>query len=161
MIKRTRISLVAAATFSVLAFFHSQVWAQDDDAAALLAIIDAVEKGWEQGDATPFRKHFLDFEGARYIESGGQDAGLTHLIEHHVVPESGSFENFDVTFSSIDTHVEADFAWAVADFEYKATRKRDQSKIHGRGYETFLFRRVDGNWMIIHTHSSARPVGEN
>ncbi len=117
-----------------------------------------MEKGWEQADEQPFRKHFLDFEGARYIESGGQDAGLTHLIEHHVVPESNSFDNFEVTFSNIDTHVEGDFAWAVADFEYKATVKRDQSEIHGRGYETFLFRRVDENWMIIHTHSSARPV---
>ena len=135
-----------------------QVQAQQDDSAALIAIIDAVEKGWEQGDGQPFRRYFLDFEGARYIESGGQDVGLTHLIEHHVVPESDSFDNFEVTFSNIDTHVEGDFAWAVADFEYKATVKRDQSEIHGRGYETFLFRRVDGNWMIVHTHSSSRPV---
>ena len=134
------------------------VQAQQDDSAALIVIIDAVEKGWEQGDGQPFRKHFLDFEGARYIESGGQDVSLTHLIEHHVVPESDSFDNFEVTFSNIDTHVEGDFAWAVADFEYKAKVKRDQSEIHGRGYETFLFRRVDGNWMIVHTHSSSRPV---
>lgn len=158
---RIRNLIVATTAIVVTSVLSPQIRAQDDDAAALVAIIDAVEKGWEQGDEEPFRKHFLDFEGARYIESGGQDAGLTHLIEHHVVPESGSFENFEVTFSNIDTHVEGDFAWAVADFEYKATRKRDRSKIHGRGYETFVFRRVDGNWMIIHTHSSARPVKEN
>ncbi len=155
---RTHITCCAVIILLSQSFFSHQVQAQQDDSAALIAIIDAVEKGWEQGDGQPFRKHFLDFEGARYIESGGQDASLTHLIEHHVVPESGSFDNFEVTFSNIDTHVEGDFAWAVADFEYKATVKRDQSEIHGRGYETFLFRRVDGNWMIVHTHSSARPV---
>lgn len=158
---RIRNLIVATTALVVTPVLSPQIRAQDDDAAALVAIIDAVEKGWEQGDEQPFRKHFLDFDGARYIESGGQDAGLTHLIEHHVVPESGSFDNFEVTFSNIDTHVEGDFAWAVADFEYKATRKRDQTKMHGRGYETFVFRRVDGNWMIIHTHSSARPVKEN
>ena len=80
------------------------------------------------------------------------------MIEHHVVPESNSFDNFEVTFSNIDTRVEGDFAWAVADFEYTAIVKSDRSAIHSRGYETFLFRRVDGVWMIIHTHSSARPV---
>ncbi len=155
---RTHITCCAVIILLSQSFFSQEVQAQQDDSAALIAIIDAVEKGWEQGDGQPFRKHFLDFEGARYIESGGQDASLTHLIEHHVVPESDSFDNFEVTFSNIDTHVEGDFAWAVADFEYKATVKRDQSEIHGRGYETFLFRRVDGNWMIVHTHSSSRPV---
>ncbi len=155
---QTHITCFAVVTLLSQAFLSQPVQAQEDDSAALIAIIDAVEKGWEQGDGQPFRKHFLDFEGARYIESGGQDAGLTHLIEHHVEPESGSFDGFDVIFSNIDTYVEGDFAWAVADFEYKATLKSDQSKIHGRGYETFLFRRVDGNWMIVHTHSSSRPV---
>jgi len=158
---RTHITYCAVITLLSQAFFSQQVQAQQDDSAALIAIIDAVEKGWEQGDGQPFHKHFLDFEGARYIESGGQDASLTHLIEHHVVPESDSFDNFEVTFSNIDTHVEGDFAWAVADFEYKATVKRDQRELHSRGYETFLFRRVDGKWMIIHTHSSARPVKGN
>ncbi len=155
---RTHITCFAVVTLLSQAFLSQPVQAQQDDSAALIAIIDAVEKGWEQGDGQPFRKHFLDFEGARYIESGGQDASLTHLIEHHVVPESDAFDGFDVMFSNIDTHVEGDFAWAVADFEYKATVKRDQRRLHSRGYETFLFRRVDGKWMIIHTHSSARPV---
>ena len=158
MNNRTYITYCAVILLLSQSFFSQQVQAQQDDSAALIAIIDAVEKGWEQADEQPFRKHFLDFEGARYIESGGQDASLTHLIEHHVVPESNSFDNFEVTFSNIDIHVEGDFAWAVADFEYKATVKSDQSELHSRGYETFLFRRVDGNWMIIHTQSSARPV---
>ncbi len=155
---RTHITCCAVIILLSQSFFSQEVQAQQDDSAALITIIDAVEKGWEQGDGQPFRKHFLDFEGARYIESGGQDASLTHLIEHHVEPESDSFDNFEVPFSNIDTHVEGNFAWAVADFEYKATVKRDQSEIHSRGYETFLFRRVDGNWLIVHTHSSARPV---
>ena len=155
---RTGITYCAVIILLGQSVFSQQVQAQQDDAAALIAIIDAVEKGWEQGDGQPFRKHYLDFEGARYIESGGQDAGLTHLIEHHVQPESDSFDDFEVSFSNIDTHVEGDFAWAVADFEYKATVKSDQSALHGRGYETFLFRRVDGNWKVIHTHSSSRPV---
>ena len=141
--------------------FSLSAQAQQDDAAELIAIIDAVEHGWEEGDARPFRMHFLDFDGARYIESGGQNSSLTELIEHHVIPESGALDGFDITFSNIDTHFEGDFAWAVADFEYKATVKSDGSKKHGRGYQTFLFRRIDAAWMVVHTHSSTRPVKDD
>ncbi len=132
--------------------------AQDDDSAALIAIIDAVEKGWEQADGTPFREHFLDFEGARYIESGGQNTGLTDLIEHHVEPEGDTLDGLELNLTNIETHIEGDFAWAIANVEVKALVKRDQRQIHNRGYETFLFRRIDGVWKVVHTHSSSRPV---
>lgn len=135
-----------------------QATAQDSDAAALIAIIDAVEKGWEQGNGQPFRDNFLDFEGARYIESGGQNSGLTDLVEHHVEPEGDALSDFELDFTNIETHIEGDFAWAVADVEVKATINKDNRQIHSRGYETFLFRRIDGAWKVVHTHSSSRPV---
>jgi SnoaL-like domain len=155
---RTRISRCAVIALLCQSFFSPQVLAQDDDSAALTAIIDAVEKGWLEADGTPFRKHFLDFDGARYIESGGQNAGLTDLIEHHVEPEGDALDSFELNLSNVETHIEGDFAWAIADVEVKALVKSDQRQIHNRGYETFLFRRVDGNWRVVHTHSSSRPV---
>ncbi len=132
--------------------------AQEDDDATLKAIIDAVEKGWEQGDGTPFRTHFLDWEGARYVESGGQNEGLTDLVEHHVEPEGDALSEFELDLTNVETHIEGDFAWAIADVEVKAIVNRDGRRIHNRGYETFLFRRLDGEWKVIHTHSSSRPV---
>ena len=133
----------------------------DEDAEALVAIIGAIEAGWEQADGTPFRKHFLDFQGARYIESGGQNEGLTDLVEHHVEPEGDALEGLELSLTNIETHFEGDFAWAVADVEVKALVRKDQRRIHNRGYQTFLFRRVDGHWKVIHTHSSSRPVKKN
>jgi hypothetical protein len=130
----------------------------NSDAADLIAIISAVEAGWEDADGTPFRKHFLDFPGARYIESGGQNEGLTDLVEHHVEPEGDALEDLDLSLTNIETHIEGDFAWAVADVEVKALVKKDQRRIHNRGYQTYLFRRVEGEWKVIHSHSSSRPV---
>lgn len=132
--------------------------ADTSDTQQIEAIVDAIEKGWEQADGTPFRRHFLDFEGARYIETGGQNEGLTDLIEHHVEPEGDAFENFELIFDNVETHFEGEFAWAVVDVELRAERKRDGSTIHNRGYSTFLFRRVDGEWKVVHTHNSTRPV---
>ena len=155
---RTRITYCAVITLLSQSFFSQQVQAQQDDSAALITIIDAVEKGWEHGDGQPFRQHFLDFEGAHYVESGGQNTSLTELIEHHVEPEGDSLDNFELDLSNVETHVEGHFAWAIADVNLQATIKSDQRQIHYRGYETFLFRRIDGKWMIVHTHSSTRPV---
>jgi SnoaL-like domain len=157
---RIRITYCAIIALLSQSFFSQQVLAQEDDSAALTAIIDAVQQGWLDADGTPFRKHFLDFDGARYIESGGQNAGLTDLIEHHVEPEADALDGFELDLSNVETHIEGDFAWAIANVEVKALVKSDQRQIHNRGYETFLFRRVDGNWKVVHTHSSSRPVAD-
>jgi len=131
--------------------------AQDDD-AQLREIIEAVRIGWMEADGTPFRQHFLDFEGARYFESGGQNKGLIDLIEHHVEPEADAFESFSLDFSNIETHIESGFAWALVDTELKATLNRDGRVIHNKGRGTYLFRNVDGEWKVVHTHSASRPV---
>lgn len=156
--KRHYTSGLPGVGFLLLIVLPGYLSAQEDDAAKLIAIIDAVEKGWEQGDGTPFRKHFLDWDGARYVESGGQNEGLTDLVEHHVEPEGDALSDFELALTDVETHFEGEFAWAVADVEVKATVNRDGRKIHNRGYETFLFRRVDGEWKVVHTHSSSRPV---
>jgi len=154
----TRMTCCAIAALFVQPLSSQQVQAQDDDSAALVSIIHAIARGWEQADGTPFRDNFLDFEGARYVESGGQNVGLGDLVGHHVEPEGDSLDSLDLTFSDIETHFEGDFAWAIATTEVKATVKSDKRVIHNRGYETFLFRRVDGAWKVVHTHSSSRPV---
>lgn len=153
-------SKIFCTTCSLLLFslLGIQCAVADDSDQALVNIIESIERGWETADGTPFRQHFLDFEGARYIESGGQNEGLDDLVTHHVEPEGDALDGLDLTFSNIETHIEGDFAWAVADVEVRATVKRDARKIHNRGYETFLFRRVGGDWKVVHTHSSSRPV---
>ncbi len=151
-------TLVMILWFLCLSLGAAPLYAQEDDSAALVAIIDAIEKGWEHGDGQPFREHYLDFDGARYIESGGQNEGLTDLVEHHVEPEGDALDNFELSLFDIETHIEGDFAWAVAKVEFTAFLKSEQRELHSRGYETFLFRRVDGKWKVIHTHSSSRPV---
>ncbi|MCH8101360.1 MAG: nuclear transport factor 2 family protein [Proteobacteria bacterium] len=47
---------------------------------------------------------------------------------------------------------------AIANTEIKAIVKSDKRKTHNRGYETFLFRRLDGEWKVVHTQSSSRAV---
>jgi len=154
----THKSLAVALILIASTFLSQKLSAQENDPAELIAIIDAIEKGWEHGDGQPFREHYLDFEGARYIEGGGQNEGLDDLVGHHVEPEGDALADFELNLTNVETHVEGDFAWAVVDVDVKALVKSEQRQIHNRGYETFLFRRVGGEWKVVHTHSSSRPV---
>ncbi len=129
--------------------------AAPQDPAAIEAILEAVRVGWEQGDGTPFYEHFLDWDGARYFEGGGQNVGLRDLVENHVEPEAEL--GLQLGFSNVQVHFEGNFAWAVVDTEIRLTTP-DGRAIHNRGYGTYLFRWVDGAWKVVHTQSASKPV---
>ena len=128
---------------------------QYHDPALLEAIIEDIRVGWEQGNGDPFYAHFLDWEGARYFEGGGQNLGLKDLVERHVEPESEL--GLTLGFSDIQTHFEGNFAWALVDTEIQLTTS-DGRDIHNTGHGTYLFRLVDGSWKVVHTQSASRPV---
>ena len=129
-----------------------------EDEAAILSIIAEVEQGWENGNGAPFREHFLDFEGSRYIESGGQNEGLDDLVGHHVEPEKDSLEFLELDFENIEIHFEGGFAWAVADTRIRANVRSSGAEIDKTGFQTYLFRFVDGAWKVVHSHSSSRDA---
>lgn len=132
----------------------------DTDQDKIKMILKAIENGWEQGDGTPFREHFLDYDGVRYIESGGQNIGLTDLIEHHVEPEGKSLK-LDLDFNNPVITIEDDFAWVIVDTEVHATIYKTDRKIHNKGFETIILRKMGDEWKVLHTHSSGRPVRKN
>ena len=135
---------------------HRAAIQQAGDDAEIHGIINAIKMGWENGDGTPFRHHFLDFEGARYIESGGQNEGLDDLVVNHVEPEKDALEYLSLEFSDIEIHYEQDFAWAVASTRVKGKVRRDGREFDKSGHQTFLIRKIDDAWKVVHTHSSSR-----
>lgn len=149
--------VVVASLLTILAIGcgGEAVDAPSRDAAVLEAVLEDVRVGWEQGDGTPFYAHFLDWDGARYFEGGGENIGLDDLVTNHVEPEAEL--GLRLGFSNIQTHFEGDFAWAVVDTEIQLTTA-DGRDIHNRGHGTYLFRWIDGAWKVVHTQSASSPV---
>jgi len=141
---------------ALLVLWTAPVFADATDETAIKAIIADIKYGWENGDGAPFRKHFLDFEGARYVESGGQNEGLDDLVMHHVEPEKDALEFLSLDFSNIEVHFEGGFAWALANTRVKGKVRRNGKTFDKAGHQTFLFRKVDDRWKVVHTHSSSR-----
>ncbi|MBT3216676.1 MAG: SnoaL-like domain-containing protein [Candidatus Marinimicrobia bacterium] len=118
-------------------------------------IIDEIRLGWENGDGTAFRSHFLDWDGARFFEGGGQNIGLEDLIVNHVEPEAEL--GLKLEFTNIQIHFEENFAWAVVDTEIELTTSTGR-EIHNKGHGTYLLRWVNGVWRVVHTQSASKPV---
>lgn len=127
------------------------------DDQIIRAIMEDVERGWETGDGAPFREHYLDFAGARYFESGGGNEGLTDLVENHVEPEKTAIPDLSIESTNVQINYEGDvFAWVVADTAVGGTIARTGQVLRQTGKETWLLRKVEGEWKVVHTHSSSR-----
>ncbi|MDO6445675.1 nuclear transport factor 2 family protein [Colwellia sp. 1_MG-2023] len=157
MIKYITATILVVISF--VSFAHGDEKYQDKDKQAIIDIISSIKYGWENGDGAPFRKNFLDFKGARYIEGGGQNAGLDSLVEHHVEPEKDALEYLKLNFSDIEVHFEGknkSFAWVIADTRVKGKVNKSGREFDKSGYQTFLFRKVGDVWKLVHSHSSSR-----
>lgn len=144
----------------LLIFISMGLLAKEDpstDKLAIEQIIHAVKTGWEEANGAPFREHFLDFDEARYFESGGQNKGLNDLVVHHVEPE-GDALTLKLEFNDIRINIDGPFAWAIFDTVVKATVNKTGRKIHNKGHQTMIFRKTEGAWKVLHTHSSSRPL---
>ncbi len=149
--------LVLIMSFSSIA--HDEKDHSNKDREAIIDIISSIKYGWENGDSLPFRRSFLDFDGARYIEGGGQNRGLDSLVNHHVVPEKDALAYLKLDFSEVEIHFEGEdksFAWAIADTSVKGKVNKNGRTFDKTGFQTFLFRKIDDMWKVVHTHSSSR-----
>ena len=150
------VMLLLSSTFVLADGKENHQQQTDPNEAKILDIIAGIKYGWENGDGKPFRDTYLDFEGARYIESGGQNNGLDDLVSHHVEPEKDALEYLKLDFSDIEVHFENNFAWAIATSRVKGKVRNSDRTFDKTGYQTFLFRLVNGEWKVVHTHSSSR-----
>lgn len=159
-IRQTITVILMFLSFTVLAHgdeSHSNNNKKTQDKQSIIKIILGVKYGWEHGDGKPFRDNFLDFKGARFIEGGGQNKGLNSLVTHHVEPEKEAMEYLKLDFNNIEVNFEGNnFAWAIADTQVKGKVKSTGYEFNKTGYQTFLFRKVNGSWKVVHSHSSSR-----
>jgi len=137
---------------------HHDIQNTSQDDVIIRTIISDIQKGWEQGDGKPFRQHFLDFNGSRYFESGGENTGLDDLVENHVEPEKNSIPDLKLGLSNLQINYESGFAWAVADTTVQGTLVKSGTVLDRTGKQTWLFRKVGDEWKVVHTHSSSRAA---
>ncbi|TWT84925.1 SMP-30/Gluconolaconase/LRE-like region [Planctomycetes bacterium CA13] len=58
----------------------------------------------------------------------------------------------------VSVHVYGDTAWAEFYWDFKAKFEEDGKTLNTKGRETQIFRKVAGDWRLVHVHYSGMPV---
>lgn len=146
--------IVVAVLTATFAFSHDEK--ENKSKNEIAVVLKNVAKAWENGDSATFRKLYTNNPSARMIESGGQNIGVEDLIEHHVLPERDALVLLKLTSTNVEINLLSDdYAWAIQDFDI-FIKTKDGKEINNRGFETFVLKKIESTWQILHSHSSSR-----
>jgi len=130
------------------------VHAQSDDAQTIRTLLENVAAYMQAGDLTPLNDIYAPGGGVHIIEGAGVNHGWEDYRDNHLTPELNAFENFTYTFSAIEPVVKGDIAYAAFRYELTADTSSGHIEMEGRG--TAVLEKINGQWRIVHTHTSGR-----
>jgi len=165
LMKSRNLELVVAISLAVLlvspitlrANFSSRGLAYANDEAAVRDALVKSALSFEKNDIAMASQVWANDESLTVFESGHANYGWTDYRDHHLVPEMGEMKNTKYGFSDIKIHLAGKTAWAA--FKYTiAADVVDNGKtrhIDGAGLGTAILEKREGQWRIVHWHSSA------
>lgn len=143
------LALAAGATLS----FRTTATARTDDEAAVRLALTQSATGFERGDLAMLNGVYANDESVTIFESGHANYGWTDYRDHHLVPEMKEFKNTKYTLSDIKVKIAANTAWAT--YKYALTGDVKERHIDVNGLGTAVLEKRGGNWLIVHSHTSA------
>ncbi len=127
--------------------------AQGNDEAAVRAALIQSATGFERGDLATLNKVYANDESVTIFESGHANYGWADYRDHHLVPEMKEFKNTKYALSDIKVKVAGKTAWAT--YKYALTGDVKDRHIDVNGLGTAVLEERGGNWLIVHSHTSA------
>lgn len=107
----------------------------------------------------------LFIEDSQVFESGGSEGSIEDYLGHHLGPELGEFESFKFNDYKAEAMIEMPFAFTTESYVYVITIKAkmlgdstmgEPRVIEQKGVATSVLKKIEGDWKIMKTHSSAR-----
>ncbi len=128
----------------------------DDEAAVRDALIQSATS-FEKNDLAMASQVWANDESLTVFESGHANYGWADYRDHHLVPEMGEMKSTKYGFSDIRVHLAGKTAWATLKYTISADVPDNGKTRHvdGSGLGTAVLELRDGQWRILHWHSSA------
>ena len=159
MTKQTKLcgALLTILIFAASAIAAAYAVTRVDDEAAVRDVLLKSASSFEKNDLVTATQVWANDESLTVFESGHANYGWADYRDHHLVPEMGEMKNTKYAFSDIKIHLAGKTAWAT--FKYTiAADVMDNGKprhVEGGGLGTAILEKRDGQWRIVHWHSSA------
>ena len=101
---------------------------------------------------------------ATVFEQGKVEGTYKDYIDHHLGPELGHFKSFTFSDYEINTTVNLPYAYTTENYLYTIVLKGDAAKgtqertIESKGVATSILEKINGEWKIIHSHTSFKKL---
>lgn len=151
-------SLVLVTAVAIVAVVGVSGWkmsvsAQTNEVKAVTDVLTREAVAVEKGDLAVLDKIWANTEDVTVFESGHANYGWNDYRNTHLAPELKDFKNTKYSFSDMKVKVEGKTAWAT--FKYALAADMGTRKIESGGLGTAVLEKREGNWRIVHWHSSA------
>jgi len=143
-------------------FITTSAIGQNEDKEAVLSVMKTYKNALQ--NLTTEGTFDLFTEDAIVFEQGKTEGTYKDYIEHHLGPELGHFKSFTFSDYTINAVVNLPYAYATESYKYTIVLKADETKgtqektIKSKGVSTSILEKKNGNWKIIHSHSSFRKL---
>ena len=128
--------------------------AQDQDKAAITAILEAQKNAWNNGNLDEFLKGYRKSEYLTFSGSNGVVRGFDAVRERYKksYPDRDAMGRLD--FPEIEITIlgsSKDAALVLGKWHLT----REQGEVGG--VYSLVFQKINGNWLIVHDHTSVVP----
>jgi len=132
--------------------------AQDtqEDVAKVKEVLLAYKSGIEALSVEGLEDLFM--KDSEVFESGGVEGSFDHYLGHHLAPELKVFESFQFSDHKVTAKIDLPYAFTTETYNYTIVLASDGRTISQKGVGTSILKKVDGNWKILKTHTSARAM---
>lgn len=129
---------------------------QTDEAAVREALLKSASS-FAQNDMAAATQVWANDESLTVFESGHANYGWADYRDNHLGPEMREMKNTAYAFSDIKIHLAGKTAWATFKYTIAAdvTENGKARHVDGGGLGTAILEQRDGQWRIVHWHSSA------
>jgi|SRR5713226_2781274 len=161
MNKKLQVGIAAAIVTVVVGLVFASprqmATANADDEAAVRDALMKSALSFEKNDIAMATQVWVNDESLTVFESGHANYGWADYRDHHLVPEMGEMKNTKYGFSDIRVHLAGKTAWATLKYTISADVPDNGKTRHvdGSGLGTAVLELRDGQWRILHWHSSA------
>lgn len=119
---------------------------------AVVALLRDQEAAWNRGDLEGFMRGYAASPDLVFTSGGRVLRGWKTILERYRTTYGQGNEMGTLTFSDLEVHeLGQDAAWALGRWELMLERGRLG------GVFTLVLQRLDGNWRIVHDHTSSDP----
>jgi ketosteroid isomerase-like protein len=151
LLKVNRVTRVLAILLFVVA---PTISAQSDEVGRVHALIESVAQNMQEGNLAALDNLYSFGRGVHIIEGTGVNHGWVDYRDHHLKPELEAFKNLRVRYFAIEPQIRGEVAFSSFRYELIADTESGHIELEGRG--TLVLEKLDGQWKIIHSHTSGR-----